>query len=240
MKPLKLKNLFILAFIVLFIQYTPLLGNSVSTFTDYSLYETALGTVTTITFEGIATGGGQANAVNLVGNEFPGLTFTVGPGADGLFVGIPDVTMPGGNNVNFFAGDFFPTSGVAVFSPDAYPSPGSPNPDGALIVDFDEPRMGVGAFFLDVEGEVSSIEAFDGPGGTGNSLAIVLLQNKGDNSQSFAGIVAPDGIRSAILIMGGPTEGVGIDDLSFGPIPEPATILLLGLGGLALMIKRRA
>jgi hypothetical protein len=34
--------------------------------------------------------------------------------------------------------------------------------------------------------------------------------------------------------------GADIDNLGFTPIPEPATICLLGLGGLALLKKRRA
>jgi hypothetical protein len=169
----------------------------------------------TIDFEGIATEGGQAGAVNLNGNEFPGIVLSPGPGADGLFVGIPDSSIAGGNNVNFFAADFFPTSGIAVFSPDKDPSPGSPSPDGTLIVDFDNPTTGVGAYFLDVEGFPSSIEAFDGAGGTGASLGKVTLQNQGDNSQAFAGITA-DNIRSAVLVLGGNGDGVGLDDLCFG------------------------
>jgi hypothetical protein len=170
---------------------------------------------TTIDFEGIAHGGGQANAVNLVGDEFPGITLTPGPGADGLFVGIPDSTISDDNNVNFFAYDFYPTSGVAVFSPDLYPSPGSLAPNGSLFVDFDFPTSSVGAIFLDVEGALSSIEAFDSPGGTGNSLGKMTLQFQPDDSQVFAGVEAA-GIRSAILAMGKGEDGVGIDDLCYG------------------------
>ncbi len=199
------------AVVVSLIPFTPLFGD---TFTDRAAFEAAVGAVKTIDFEGIATVGGQAGAVNLVGNEFTDITLTAGPGADGLFVGIPDVTIPGGNNASFFANDFFPTSGVAVFSPDKDPSPGSPCPDGTLIVDFISPTTGVGAFFLDPEGFPSFIEAFDGPGGTGTSLGKLIVQNFPDNSQSFAGITA-SGIRSAVLVLGGQGDGVGIDDLCF-------------------------
>ncbi len=199
------------AVVVSLIPFTPLFGD---TFTDRAAFEAAVGAVKTIDFEGIATVGGQAGAVNLVGNEFTDITLTAGPGADGLFVGIPDVTIPGGNNASFFANDFFPTSGVAVFSPDKDPSPGSPCPDGTLIVDFILPTTGVGAFFLDPEGFPSFIEAFDGPGGTGTSLGKLIVQNFPDNSQSFAGITA-SGIRSAVLVLGGQGDGVGIDDLCF-------------------------
>jgi len=146
--------------------------------------------------------------------EVFGITLTAGPGADGLFVGIPDDTIPGGNNANFFAADFFPVSEEAVFSPDNYPSPNSPSPDGTLIVDFDYPTSGVGAYFLDAEGFPSYIEAFDGPGGTGDSLGKLVVQGYPDNSQIFAGIAA-SGIRSAVLVLGGGGDGVGLDDLCF-------------------------
>ena len=185
------------------------------TFTDRSTFVSAMKSVTTIDFEEIAFGVGQANAVDLVGDEFSGVTLTAGAGADGLFVGIPDPSVPGGNNENFFAGDFFPTSGLAVFSPDNYPSSDSPSPNGILIVDFDFNKEGVGVFFLDAEEFPSFIEAFDAPGGTGNSLGKVIVQNKGDNSQAFAGILS-GGIKSAVIGMGGGRDGVGIDDLSFG------------------------
>ena len=84
-----------------------------------------------------------------------------------------DPSIPGGNNSNFYAGDFFPTSGEAVFSPDkAAPLA----PTGQLIVNFQSPTAGVGANFLDVEAAISSIEVVDGLDGTGNSLGIASLR----------------------------------------------------------------
>ena len=110
-------------------------SQAVETFTDLPSFEQALyNMVTKITFEGIAQGGGQANAVNLVGNEFAGITLTAGPGAEGLFVGIPDITISDNDRINFFAHDSFPTSGVAVFSPDlcAEATPPPPPPTGTV------------------------------------------------------------------------------------------------------------
>jgi len=181
--------------------------------------ESSMGTGITITFEGFAHEGGQAGAVNLVGDEFPDIHLTPGSGADGLFVGIPDSSISMDNNVSFFGRDFVATSGVAVFSPDLYQYPGNPAPSGVLVIDFETPTTSVGAYFLDVEGAVSSIEAFDGPGGSGHSLGRVTLQDRGDNSQSFEGIVA-EGIQSAILNMGGGFDGVGIDDLCYGCVAK--------------------
>ena len=208
-----MKRLSLMVLVLFLVTYTLAFGEI---FTDYGEFETAVGELTCIDFEGLAQGGGQAKAVNLTGNEFSGVTLSAGLGADGMFVGIPDPSIPGGNNKNFFAADFFPTSGLAVFAPDLYPSEGSPSPDGALIVDFDALTGGVGAYFLDVEISVSSVEAFDEAGGTGNSLGKVTLQNEGDNTQVFAGVVA-NGIKSAVLVMAGGTwDGVGIDDLCYG------------------------
>jgi hypothetical protein len=204
---LNLKRVFCLILVILLIPCGSVFGQ---TFTDSGAFEDAVESIVKIDFEGIATEGGQAGAVDLVGDEFLGITLSAGTGADGLYVGIPDSSIPGGNNVNFFAADFFPTSGIAVFSPDLIGAP-----VGELIVDFDTPTAGVGVYFLDVEGAVSSIEAFDGPGGSGVSLGEVTLQNQGDNSQAFAGIVADD-IKSAVIIMGGGGDGVGLDDLWFG------------------------
>ncbi len=219
---MKLPSLKSVLFVVLIFSlsaHTSLYGD---TFTDQAAFEAAVGGVTTINFEGIATEGGQAGAVNLNGDEFPGVTLTAGAGSEGLYVGIPDLSVhPTNNRLNFFAADFFPTSGVACFSPDLNLTSGSPV--GNLIVDFDSPTTGVGAFFLDVEGGGASIEAFDGPGGTGNSLGKLTLGNQGDNSQAFAGIVA-SGIRSAVLVIGGGNDGVGIDDLVFGALCTPVDI----------------
>ncbi len=219
MKVPSLKSVLFVVLILSLSAHTSLYGD---TFTDQAAFEAAVGGVTTINFEGIATVGGQAGAVNLNGDEFPGVTLTAGAGSEGLYVGIPDLSVhPTNNRLNFFAADFFPTSGVACFSPDLNLISGSPV--GNLIVDFDSPTTGVGAFFLDVEGGGASIEAFDGPGGTGNSLGKLTLGNQGDDSQAFAGIVA-SGIRSAVLVIGGGGDGVGIDDLVFGALCTPVDI----------------
>jgi hypothetical protein len=207
----------LITFFVLTLTPTPqVFGKKAQTFTDWEAFQSAVGTVTVIDFEDIALKGGQAGAVELTGNEFPWITLTPGE-EDGLFVGIPDPSILGANDVNFFANDFFSTSEIAVFSPDLFN--GTSVPHGKLVVDFGFHTGAVGAYFLDVERGISSIEAFDGQGGTGKSLAKVTLQYEGDNSQTFAGIVA-SGIRSAVIVMGYSRDGVGIDDLAFEAYPS--------------------
>jgi len=197
--------------VVLLVPFTSAFAD---TFTDQVLFEQAVGPLKVIDFEGFTDVGGAAGRVELTGDEFDGVTLTPDVGAEGLFVGIPDSGVVGDNCDTFYAADFVPVSPVAVFSPDD-PANGCETPNGSLIVDFASPTTGVGVYLLDVEGAVSSIEAFDGPGGTGNSLGIASLQNEGDDSQAFAGVAA-DGIQSAVIVMGANNDGVGLDDLQFG------------------------
>lgn len=212
-----MKHFLILLLLLVVSLSTPanVFGKKAQTFTDWEAFISAAGTITVIDFEGIALQGGEVGAVELAGNEFSHIIITPGY-EDGLFVGIPDSLLTRINNANFFADDFFPTSGEAVLSPDLY-KPGS-SPHGTFVVDFSFQTGAVGTHFLDVESGISSIEAFDGQGGTGKSLAKVTLQYEGDNSQTFAGIVT-DGIRSAVIVMGNTRDGVGIDDLVFGAYP---------------------
>lgn len=211
MKCLGFKTLLCLVLVVLFIPFTSAFAGP---FTDQVQFEQTVGPLTVIDFEGFATEGGAAGRVALTGEEFEGITLTPDVGAEGLFVGIPDSSVGGDNCDTFYAADFVPTSGVAVFSPDD-PANGCETPSGSLIVDFASPTTGVGVYFLDVEAAVSSIEVFDGPGGTGSSLGMVTLQDQGDDSQAFAGVAA-DGIKSAVIVMGASNDGVGLDDLQFG------------------------
>ncbi len=186
-----------------------------ATFTDQQAFVVALGgRVTTIDFEGLAQGGGQAGAVEIVGNEFPEITVNRLSGGTPT-VGIPDASITGDDNAKFYPNDFIPTSGSAVL---ALVRPGD-DPEGTIVIDFISPTTGVGAYFLDVEAGISSIEVFDGSGGTGNSLGKIALQYQGDNSQSFGGVTA-NGIRSAIIVIGplGYGDGVAIDDLSYGSL----------------------
>ncbi len=236
------KKIFFSTLLACLIPFTSALGD---TYTDRGTFEAAVGSeiITVIDFEGWATGGGAAGEYQLEGNEFSGITLTAGAGAEGLFVGIPDATVGGDNCNTFYAADFIPTSGDAVFSPDD-PVICAGSPVGKLIVDFDDPTTAVGVYFLDVEGGGAYIEAFDDALGTGNSLGIVNLPNQGDNSQAFAGITA-DGIKRVVLSIGAGGDGVGLDDLCFAkvevtinikPYSWPNAINTCSKGGTPLII----
>lgn len=180
--------------------------------TDYEWFKEAVhGNTLCLDFEGLTEVAGQAGAVRLRGTEFPGVTITLRSTApwgtvsssEGLFVGIPDPAL-GANDTSFFADDFTPVSGEAVLSTRL-----TGTPHGQLVLDFAHPVMGVGGFFLDVEGPGSRIEVFDGPQGTGNLRGSIDVSNSG-----FAGVTTWY-IHSAVITLGSPTDGVGIDDLCF-------------------------
>ena len=179
-------------------------------------FDAALKPIKCIDFEGWTTEGGQAGAYSLTGDEFPGITLSAGADAEGLFVGIPIPGYPSSDNSwTFYGNDFVPTSGVACLSPDLT---NDPAPIGGVVhIVFAEPVDGIGGYFLDAEtepGNGSYIQAYCADGLL--SPGRLWIGSHGDNSQVFAGIVAP-GIVSADIALGyGTGEGVGLDDLCYG------------------------
>ena len=161
------------------------------------------GNMICLDFEGLATAAGQAGAIELMGTEFPGVTLSAPAAEDGLFVGIPDPSLD--SDDSFFAPHLSPVSGEAFLSPRL-----NGIPHGRLVIDFENPVLGVGAQFLDVDGPGTSIEVFDGPGGTGTARGSLDLQ-QGD---TFAGLTTWY-IHSAVITLGTGSDGVGLDDLCF-------------------------
>jgi hypothetical protein len=112
------------------------------------------------------------------------------------------------------------------------------------------------AWFLNLEGDAlvpgKSVDVrvtfFSGPNGTGDNLGVFISQDAITSdtptnvwTQLTRGDVVPGGAVSAQMMgfMIGPGAGaMYMDDASFVIIPEPASLGLLGLGGL-LMLRRR-
>ncbi len=177
--------------------------------------------VTTINWDDLALANGTSQTI--LGDRYAGLigspTLSV-DASSGLYVIDP--------GPKYYEEDFIPISGENVFSPDDYPA----SPEGILTITFDKPVYALGAWFLDVEGDYA---------GTGIKVDGTLYSfsaNQGEDSQSFLGIISSTPFTTAEIHMstnpGG--DGVGIDDVYY--VPEPGTLLLLGLGG--LFLRRRS
>jgi hypothetical protein len=79
----------------------------------------------------------------------------------------------------------------------------------------------------------------------GSTQLLDISDTTGGNGIEFIGVFRNDGpnqIESFVFSQTGETDGLLVDDLQWGsvtPVPEPSSTALLGLGGLALILRRR-
>ena len=69
-------------------------------------------------------------------------------------------------------------------------------------------------------------------------IGAVTAPGDSDGDGNFTGVVATGGTISGTFETGGATWGT-FAGIQFAPVPEPSTTALLGLGGLALILRRR-
>ena len=195
-------------------------------FTDASAFQAALVQSATIDWDDVTVDDGSST--------------TIGANHYAALFGSPELAMTGDRtnlyivnpNSSLLGNDFIPVSGENVFSPTLPPSP-----EGKLTITFDQEMHGIGAYFLDVEGDhaVTGIKV--------NDLFYNFASNQGDNSQSFLGVIDSAGFLSADIYMAfdqGAVNGVGIDDVVYGQIPAPGAALLglLGCGAISVLRRR--
>lgn len=76
----------------------------------------------------------------------------------------------------------------------------------------------------------------------GNSYKVVAMASANDDATTLSGctltITAQDGFEFVLLQV--TTEGEAFDNLTLTPVPEPATLIAMGLGSLMMLKRRRA
>jgi hypothetical protein len=123
---------------------------------------------------------------------------------------------------------------------DAYPAPYHPD-DFALRVDFDQPANMVSVDLIcNSSFDYARITAYDSFG----SVLRGAYSGQLTYGQVFPATIRRDSFDIAYIIAGGmytnSATPVLLDNLTANVIPEPCTFLLLALGSLALLRKRKA
>jgi len=79
----------------------------------------------------------------------------------------------------------------------------------------------------------ATIEFYDG-------VSLLHSQNVSiTNGTTFVGFENPTGTISRLRVIETGSFSMAFDDVTFAAVPEPSSTALLGLGGLALMLRRR-
>ncbi|MBU0718486.1 MAG: PEP-CTERM sorting domain-containing protein [Planctomycetes bacterium] len=115
-----------------------------------------------------------------------------------------------------------PVSGFGLTA-DSYPS----NERNWIIVDLDVPASAIGLFYP----SVTTVSAFDAEG------ALIASETFGGLGSVFHGIMSETPIASATIDRN--TTSESIHSFYLTPIPEPASVLLLGFGSLVLLCRKR-
>jgi len=127
----------------------------------------------------------------------------------------------------------------------SFPSPGFTVVATSITVTFDDPVSAVGLFTIDLSAaEPLTIQAFDVNNvslGSAQSVTSMYFQPR---YLYFMGLASDANDIKSFKISGSWQNGysgdnVAFDTFTFARVPEPATLALLGLGGLGVLFRRK-
>lgn len=180
----------------------------------------------------------------VLGNQYAGLGVTFSAGHTSSGVPNPNgstegwatntsmvvATIAGGD---IGAGVTAPMSGTIVHSFDGW---FTEDGDASMTLDF---STAITSFSVNFGGVATASIGQTGAfavDGSNNVVASALVTATGTSTVSMSGL----NVNRVVLVIGDFNDWVGFDNVSFEPVPEPATMTLLALGALAARRRKKA
>jgi len=184
---------------------------AISVYTDAAAWAAALPQAAlSINFDDLAD-------LTPLASQYPGVSFSA---------------FSGGNPLA--AAYSFAQSGINVMSLGDPPLTGA----GGVAMDFTQQQRGMGLWYLDAEFAGNAVTVY----GAANQLLgsfEMVYPNPNPIAWRFVGFIDSGNDIRRVTVATGPNDMVALDSLQMAPVPEPASVMLLLLGGAVLIGARR-